>query len=56
MEKLNVVDSHPEIVTRLKRELARIISSTGPIVEAPGRQPRYSPEELRSLRSLGYIQ
>lgn len=56
METVNLADSQPEIVTRLKRELARIISSTGPIAEAPGRQPRYSPEELRSLRSLGYIQ
>jgi len=56
METLNLADSQPDIVTRLKRELARIISATGPIKEAPGRQPRYSEEELRSLRSLGYIQ
>jgi arylsulfatase A-like enzyme len=56
METRNLADAHPDIVTRLKRELARIISTTGPIKEAPGRQPRYSDEELRSLRSLGYIQ
>jgi len=56
METVNLADAHPDIVTRLKRELARIISTTGPIAEAPSRQPRYSPEELRSLRSLGYIQ
>jgi arylsulfatase len=56
METLDLADSQPEIVTRLKRELARIISTTGPIAERPGRQPQYSPEELRSLRSLGYIQ
>lgn len=56
METVNLADAQPDIVARLKRELARIISTTGPIAEAPGRQPRYSPEELRSLRSLGYIQ
>jgi arylsulfatase A-like enzyme len=56
METQNLADFEPDIVTRLKRELARIISTTGPIKEAPGRQPRYSEEELRSLRSLGYIQ
>ena len=55
METENVADQHPEIVARMRTALEEIIDRTGPIAPPPGQAPRYTEEELRSLRALGYI-
>ncbi len=55
METENLADQHPDIVERMRNALHETIERTGPIAPPPGQAPRYTEEELRSLRALGYI-
>ena len=55
METVNVADEHPDIVERLRFALEDIMDATGPVAPPPGQAPRYTDEQLRQLRALGYI-
>lgn len=55
METTNVADRHPEIVQRLRFALEDVMDATGPVAPPPGQAPRYTDEQIRQLRALGYI-
>jgi arylsulfatase A-like enzyme len=55
METNNVAAENPEVVARMRAALSEIMERTGPVAPPPGQSPRYTEEELRSLRALGYI-
>jgi hypothetical protein len=55
METTNVIDQHPDVAERLRWALEDILDATGPVAPPPGQAPRYTEEQLRQLRALGYI-
>jgi arylsulfatase A-like enzyme len=55
METNNVADDHPEVVERLRWALEDVMDATGPVAPPPGQAPRYTDEQIRQLRALGYI-
>ena len=54
METSNVVAEHPRLVELLRGLLEQRITEDGPLGSGPEQLPRYSQEEIESLRSLGY--
>jgi len=54
-ETVNVADAHPDVVERLRWALEDVMDATGPVAPPPGTAPRYTDEQLRQLRALGYI-
>jgi hypothetical protein len=42
-------------VERLRWALEDVMDATGPVAPPPGTAPRYTDEQLRQLRALGYI-
>ena len=55
METENVIDAHPDLANLMKQLLTERLAQAGPAGDRPEQAPQYSEEEIKNLRSLGYI-